>query len=48
MSSAATKSRSLALQWGYRPLAVAAVNGSFLVVNLVFISANATKLIEGG
>jgi KUP system potassium uptake protein len=33
---------------GYRPLAVAAVNGSFLVVDLVFIAANATKLIEGG
>src|SRR6266436_5264649 len=38
----------VALQWGYRPLAVAAVNGSFLVVDLVFIAANATKLIEGG
>jgi KUP system potassium uptake protein len=38
----------IALQWGYRPLAVAAVNGSFLVVDLVFIAANATKLIEGG
>ena len=38
----------VALQWGYRPLAVATVNGSFLVVDLVFIAANATKLIEGG
>ena len=38
----------VALQWGYRPLTVAVVNGSFLVVDLVFIAANATKLIEGG
>src|SRR5207247_3211904 len=38
----------VALQWGYRPLAVAAVNGSFLIVDLIFIAANATKLIEGG
>src|SRR6202007_3320472 len=38
----------VALQWGYRPLIVAVVNGSFLAVDLVFITANATKLIEGG
>jgi KUP system potassium uptake protein len=38
----------VALQWGYRPLVVAVVNGSFLAVDLVFIAANATKLIEGG
>jgi KUP system potassium uptake protein len=38
----------VALQWGYNPLLVAAVNGSFLIVDLIFVSANATKLIEGG
>ncbi|MBV8613851.1 MAG: KUP/HAK/KT family potassium transporter, partial [Acetobacteraceae bacterium] len=38
----------VALQWGYNPLAVAAVNGAFLVVDLVFVAANATKLLEGG
>ena len=38
----------VALQWGYNPLAVAAVNGSFLVVDLIFVAANATKLLEGG
>src|SRR5437764_6869035 len=38
----------VALQWGYRPLTVAAVNGSFLIVDLIFIAANATKLVEGG
>jgi KUP system potassium uptake protein len=38
----------VALQWGYNPLLVAAVNGVFLVVELTFVSANATKLREGG
>src|SRR5215472_14234493 len=38
----------VALQWGYNPLLVAAVNGVFLVVELTFVSANATKLVEGG
>src|SRR5262249_4539629 len=38
----------IALQWGYNPLIVATVNGSFLVVDLIFVAANATKLFEGG
>jgi KUP system potassium uptake protein len=38
----------VALQWGYNPLAVAAVNGSLLVVELIFVAANATKLFAGG
>jgi KUP system potassium uptake protein len=38
----------VALQWGYNPLAVAAVNGSLLVVELIFFAANATKLLAGG
>jgi KUP system potassium uptake protein len=38
----------VALQWGYNPLLVAAVNGAFLIVDLIFVAANATKLIEGG
>jgi KUP system potassium uptake protein len=38
----------VALKWGYNPLAVAAVNGFFLVIDLIFVAANATKLIEGG
>jgi len=38
----------VALQWGYNPVAVAAVNGAFLIVDLVFVAANATKLLEGG
>jgi KUP system potassium uptake protein len=38
----------VALQWGYNPLLVAAVNGFFLVIELVFVTANMAKLIEGG
>jgi KUP system potassium uptake protein len=38
----------VALQWGYNPLMVAAVNGFFLVIELIFVAANMTKLIEGG
>jgi KUP system potassium uptake protein len=38
----------VALKWGYNPLLVTAVNGFFLVIELVFVAANATKLIEGG
>jgi KUP system potassium uptake protein len=38
----------VALQWGYNPLAVGAVNGSLLIVEFVFVAANATKLLAGG
>ena len=38
----------VALQWGYSPLAVVAVNGFFLVIDLLFFSANVTKFFEGG
>jgi KUP system potassium uptake protein len=38
----------VAVQWGYHPVLVAAVNGLFLIVDLIFVAANATKLIEGG
>jgi KUP system potassium uptake protein len=38
----------VALHWGYNPLLVAGVNGFFLVIELVFVAANMTKLIEGG
>jgi KUP system potassium uptake protein len=38
----------VALQWGYKPLLVVVVNGAFLIVDLIFVAANATKLIEGG
>jgi KUP system potassium uptake protein len=38
----------VALKWGYNPFLVAVVNGFFLVIELVFVAANMTKLIEGG
>jgi KUP system potassium uptake protein len=38
----------VALQWGYNPFLVAAVNGFFLIIELVFVAANATKLLAGG
>jgi KUP system potassium uptake protein len=38
----------VALQWGYNPIAVALVNGFFLVIDLIFIASNGVKLFEGG
>jgi KUP system potassium uptake protein len=38
----------VALQWGYNPLLVVLVNGCLLTVELVFVAANATKLLAGG
>ena len=38
----------VARQWGYALPAVLAVNGVFFVIDLVFFSANAVKLFEGG
>ena len=38
----------VALHWGHRPVAVYLLNGSLLLVDLVFLAANTTKLFEGG
>ncbi len=38
----------VALQWGYHPLLIVAVNGFFLFIELIFVGANATKLLAGG
>src|SRR5262249_47962195 len=38
----------VALKWGYNPFLVLAVNGFFLVVELVVVTANMTKLMAGG
>ena len=38
----------IALRWGYSLAAVLAVNGFFLAIDLVFLAANSTKLLEGG
>jgi KUP system potassium uptake protein len=38
----------VAIQWGFNPLLVIAVNGFFLTIDLIFFSANSLKLFEGG
>jgi KUP system potassium uptake protein len=38
----------VAIQWGYPPVIVIAVNGFFFVIYCIFFAANSTKLIEGG
>jgi KUP system potassium uptake protein len=38
----------VARKWGYALPAVLAVNGFFLVIDLIFLSANSVKLFEGG
>jgi KUP system potassium uptake protein len=38
----------VAIQWGYSPLIVVAVNGFFLIIDCIFFAANSTKLFEGG
>ncbi len=38
----------VALRWGFSPFLIAAVNGAFLIVDMIFFSANATKIVEGG
>jgi len=38
----------IALKWGYNPILVAAANGFFIIVDLIFFSANSIKLLDGG
>src|ERR1700730_8201166 len=38
----------VAIQWGYSPVVVIAVNGFFFVIDCIFFAANSTKLLEGG
>ena len=38
----------VAMKWGFNPVLVGVANGAFLLVDLVFFSANAIKLMEGG
>jgi KUP system potassium uptake protein len=38
----------VAIQWGYPPIIVIAVNGFFLVIDCIFFAANSIKLFEGG
>jgi KUP system potassium uptake protein len=38
----------IALRWGFNPVLIAVVNGFFLLIDLIFLSANSVKLLEGG
>ncbi|WP_456629229.1 potassium transporter Kup [Bradyrhizobium sp. URHC0002] len=38
----------VAIQWGYSPIIVIAVNGFFFAIDVVFFAANSVKLFEGG
>jgi len=38
----------VAIQWGYSPVIVIAVNGFFFAIDCVFFAANSVKLFEGG
>ncbi|WP_312015109.1 KUP/HAK/KT family potassium transporter [Bradyrhizobium lablabi] len=38
----------VAIQWGYLPILVIAVNGFFFIIDAIFFAANSTKLFEGG
>lgn len=38
----------VAIQWGYPPIIVIAVNGFFFVIDCIFFAANSAKLFEGG
>jgi KUP system potassium uptake protein len=38
----------VAIQWGYPPVIVIAVNGFFFVIDCIFFAANSIKLFEGG
>jgi KUP system potassium uptake protein len=38
----------VAIQWGFNPVLVIAVNGFFLLIDLIFVAANSMKLIQGG
>ena len=38
----------VAIQWGYSPFIVIAVNGFFFAIDCIFFAANSVKLLEGG
>src|SRR5882724_6797496 len=38
----------VAIQWGYSPIIVIAVNGFFFIIDCIFFAANSVKLFEGG
>jgi KUP system potassium uptake protein len=38
----------IAIQWGFNKILVIAVNGFFLIIDLVFFAANSIKFLDGG
>jgi KUP system potassium uptake protein len=38
----------VAIQWGFNPVLVIAMNGFFLLIDLIFVVANSMKVIQGG
>jgi KUP system potassium uptake protein len=38
----------VALHWGFNPILVLAVNGLFLIIDMIFFAANSMKLFAGG
>jgi len=38
----------VAIQWGYSPFIVIAVNGFFFIIDGIFFAANSAKLLDGG
>lgn len=38
----------VAIKWGFNPFLVVAVNGFFLMIDLIFLGANSAKLVDGG
>src|SRR5882757_5616567 len=38
----------VAIRWGFNPVIVIAVNGFFLLIDLIFFAANSMKLFQGG
>ncbi|HEX7852231.1 MAG TPA: KUP/HAK/KT family potassium transporter [Sphingobium sp.] len=38
----------VAINWGFRPWLVVATNGAFMIIDLLFFSANTFKLFDGG
>jgi KUP system potassium uptake protein len=38
----------VAIRWGFNPILIIAVNGFFLLIDLIFFAANSLKLFQGG
>ena len=48
MAVATVLAAPVAIQWGFNPALVIAVNGLFLLIDLIFFAANSMKFFHGG